>query len=45
MLGNGSETFAVKETDRVLVVFKKFMLVPMCSILEKELFEFFLSLF
>ena len=42
--GTVAKHFAVIETDRALVVFKKFMLVPMCSILEKELFEFFLSL-
>ena len=43
--GTVAKHIAVKEIDRALVVFKKFMLVPMCSILEKELFEFFLSLF
>ena len=38
--GTVAKHFAVIETERALVVFKKFMLVPMCSILEKELFEF-----
>ena len=42
--GTVAKQFAIIETDRALVVFTKFMLVPMCSILEKELFEFFLSL-
>ena len=42
--GTASKQSAVSETDRALVVFKKFMLVPPCSTLEKELFEFFLSL-
>ena len=39
-----AKQIAVKETERALVVFKKFMLVPMWSILEKEHFEFFRSL-
>ena len=42
--GTASKQFAVSETDRALVVFKKFMLVPMWSILDKKHFEFFLSL-
>ena len=41
--GTVAKQFALIKTDRALVVFKKFMLVPMCSNLEKELFEFFFS--
>ena len=38
-----AKQFALIKTDRALVVFKKFMLVPMCSTLEKELLNFFKS--
>ena len=43
--GTVAKHFAVIETDRALVVFKKFMLVPMCSILKRSFLNFFLKSF